>query len=353
MQGVTSLRRIQEFLMKGEDQKDRDADNVIAAVETAAPDAPSIAVEHATYTWEDNDSTALSDINFTAKKGQLIGIIGEVGCGKSAFFRSLLGNLHKTNGMALYNGKIGYVAQNAWVQNLTVHDNVVFGKKHNNDVYEKVVAACELRNDLENFPGADQMEVGIGGSNLSGGQKQRLALARAAYQNADIYLLDDCLSAVDANVGQNIFNNCIKSILREKTRVLITQTFQYLPECDYIYVMKNNTFVEQGTFEELHAQQGSEFLRLYSNYVANVSHQDEHGKRILKRKMKNGIKVTQLIHGESRDTSSILKTMMTYIKYGGWFNFAMVVFFFFVSSFLLLASNFWLVLWTDPSKKDQ
>ncbi|EKE39242.1 hypothetical protein ENUP19_0252G0038 [Entamoeba nuttalli] len=352
MQGVTSMRRIQEFLLKGEDQKDRDADNVIVAVEPASPDSPVIAVEHASYTWEDNDSIALSDINFTAQKGQLIGIIGEVGCGKTAFFKSLLGNLHKTNGMALYNGKIGYVAQNAWVQNLTVHDNVVFGKKHDNDLYEKVVAACELRNDLENFPGADQMEVGIGGSNLSGGQKQRLALARATYQNADIYLLDDCLSAVDANVGQNIFTNCIKGVLSEKTRILITQTFQYLPECDYIYVMKNGTFIEKGTFEELKANQNSEFSRLYSNYVANVSHGDEHGKRILKRKVKKGMKASQLIAKENTQTYAGFGTMLTYIKYGGWVYFTFVMLFFFISSFLLIGSNFWLVIWTDEEKKN-
>jgi len=139
-------------------------------------------------------------------------------------------------------------------------------------------------------------QTGEAGSTLSGGQRQRLSLARAVYQNEDIYFLDDTLSAVDANVGENIFNKCIRGLLAGKTRILVTQQFQYLNRgvggchcprsahasdktnlfaVDHILVMKGGEIVEQGSYAELAANKDSEFSRLNSNYEAQVAHAEE------------------------------------------------------------------------------
>ena len=106
-------------------------------------------------------------------------------------------------------GSVAYVPQQAWIQNGTVEYNIHFGKPSDKKRYDKVLEACALVTDLKILPGGDQTEIGEKGINLSGGQKQRISMARAVYNNGDLYLLDDPLSAVDAHVGAHIFENVI------------------------------------------------------------------------------------------------------------------------------------------------
>lgn len=150
----------------------------------------------------------------------MIAIVGSVGCGKSSILSSLLGEMNKLKGRANVNGTLSYIPQQAWIQNATVKNNILFGRDYDQEFYNKVVSVCALTTDFNILPAGDQTEIGEKGINLSGGQKQRISLSRAVYSESDIYLLDDPLSAVDAHVGKQIFDSVIgpNGILRAKTR---------------------------------------------------------------------------------------------------------------------------------------
>jgi ATP-binding cassette subfamily C (CFTR/MRP) protein 1 len=143
------------------------------------------------------------------------------------------------------------VPQQAWIQNATLKDNIIFGKPFDKLKYEKVLDVCALRPDLEMLPGGDSTEIGEKGINLSGGQKQRIALARAVYSDSDIYLLDDPLSAVDAHVGKHIFEKVVgpTGVLGGKTRLLVTHGISYLPFVEDIYVLKEGEISESGSYQ--------------------------------------------------------------------------------------------------------
>lgn len=168
------------------------------------------------------------------------------------------------NRIVFRQGSIAYVSQQAWIQNSTLQDNILFGKSLDKNLYNRVVEACALRPDLDMLPAGDQTEIGEKGINLSGGQKQRVSLARAVYNNADIYFMDDPLSAVDSHVGKHIFENVIgpSGILKKKTRVLVTHGITYLPEADNIIVLKDGEVTERGTYRQLLEKKGAfaEFL---------------------------------------------------------------------------------------------
>ena len=145
--------------------------------------------------------------------------MGKVGCGKSSLLSGILGEMHKLNdGKLIMNGTSAYVSQQAWIQNETVKENILFGKKYDEQFYNQVIQVCSLIVDFNIMPAGDTTEIGEKGINLSGGQKQRISLARSVYANADIYLLDDPLSAVDAHVGKSIFDQVIgpNGILKDK-----------------------------------------------------------------------------------------------------------------------------------------
>ena len=172
-------------------------------------------------------------------------------------------------------GNIAYVPQQAWMQNATVKDNILFGKVYNKAKYEGVIDACALRSDLKILPGGDSTEIGEKGINLSGGQKQRVSLARAVYNDAEIYLLDDPLSAVDSHVGKHIFEEVIShdGVLSDKTRVLVTHGLTYLPKCDHIIVLKEGKVSEQGSYHELVEQKG-EFANFLLEYMTEMDDQE-------------------------------------------------------------------------------
>ncbi|VEN59069.1 unnamed protein product, partial [Callosobruchus maculatus] len=177
--------------------------------------------------------------------------------------------MYKLSGKVNTDGSIAYASQQAWIQNATLKDNILFGRPYNKNEYEKVVDACALRADFNMLPAGDQTEIGEKGINLSGGQKQRISLARAVYSNADIYLLDDPLSAVDSHVGKHIFENVIgpKGLLKDKTRILVTHSITYLPQTDKVIVLKDGVVSESGTYLELLDRKGafSEFLLQHLN----------------------------------------------------------------------------------------
>ncbi|CAH1782332.1 unnamed protein product [Owenia fusiformis] len=213
-----------------------------------------------------NLSETLTDINMILPKGQLIGVCGAVGCGKSSLIASILGQMRITSGTIGVNGDIAYVPQQAWILNATVKENITFGLEMDEEKYEGVISACGLDTDLEQMPSGDQTEIGERGINLSGGQKQRVSLARAVYSDKEIYLLDDPLSAVDSHVGLHLFNHCIKEALQGKSIVFVTHQLQYLSQCNQIYVMKNGKIVEMGTHNTLLKNTSGEYSGLMQKY---------------------------------------------------------------------------------------
>ncbi len=149
---------------------------------------------------------------------------------------AILGEMNKLGGKYYINGSVSYAAQQAWIQNATLKDNILFGNQLDDKKYEKVIDACALVTDLNILPAGDRTEIGEKGINLSGGQKQRISLARAVYNDSDIYLLDDPLSAVDAHVGKHIFDNVIgpNGILYNK--VLVYEKLSHLSNSSLIFV---------------------------------------------------------------------------------------------------------------------
>ncbi|GAX82138.1 hypothetical protein CEUSTIGMA_g9566.t1 [Chlamydomonas eustigma] len=204
----------------------------------------------------------LSGIRFQLKKGELLGICGEVGSGKSSVLAALLGEmlpLHKEEGTEemmtdtgpLVRGTVGYCQQVPWIVAGTVRENIVFDSSWDEEWYKKVLQACALDADIAMLPAGDATELGERGINLSGGQKARIALARACYCRPAVQLMDDPLSAVDPRVGRTLFQEAIMTIMAGSTRVLVTHQRQYLPKCDRVMVMRGGRCAALGTWEEV------------------------------------------------------------------------------------------------------
>ncbi|KAG0088379.1 hypothetical protein BGZ92_006256 [Podila epicladia] len=214
----------------------------------------------------------LSNIDLRINDGSLTAIVGRIGQGKSSLLSALMGDMYKLHGVVKVFGDIAYVPQQAWIVNATLKENILFGQPFDQEKYDRIVFASGLVPDFAMLPAGDQTEIGERGINLSGGQRQRVSLARAAYQDADIYLLDDPLSAVDAHVDQHLWSYLIgpKGLLKDKTRLLVTHGVHHLEYVDQIVVFKDGTISETGQYTEL-LKAGGAFYQLIKEYSANVS----------------------------------------------------------------------------------
>nr|NP_995697.1 Multidrug-Resistance like protein 1, isoform E [Drosophila melanogaster]AAS64686.1 Multidrug-Resistance like protein 1, isoform E [Drosophila melanogaster] len=244
-----SVNRINKFL----NSEELDPNSVLHDSSKPHP----MSIENGEFSW--GDEITLRNINIEVKKGSLVALVGTVGSGKSSVVQAFLGEMEKLAGVVNTVGKLAYVPQQAWIQNATVRDNILFGQTYDRKRYNKVIDACALRADIDILSAGDLTEIGEKGINLSGGQKQRISLARAVYSDADLYLLDDPLSAVDAHVGKHIFEEVIgpKGILARKSRVLVTHGVTFLPQVDSIYVIKMGEISESGTFDQLVKNKGA------------------------------------------------------------------------------------------------
>ncbi|NWR32394.1 MRP1 protein, partial [Tachuris rubrigastra] len=390
VEASVSLKRLRVFLS----HEELDPDSIIRGPTTEAEGC--IVVKNATFSWSKTDPPLLNGINFTVPEGSLVAVVGQVGCGKSSLLSALLGEMDKKEGYVVVKGSVAYVPQQAWVQNATLEDNIIFGREMNESRYKRVIEACALLPDIEILPSGDKTEIGEKGVNLSGGQKQRVSLARAVYCNADVYLLDDPLSAVDAHVGKHIFEKVIgpKGILKNKTRVLVTHAINYLPQMDTILVMTDGEISEMGSYQELLEQDGAfaEFLRTYANTEQSMENSDTNSPSAKEGKpVENGVLVNEapgkLMHRQlsnsstySRDTGKSPQQSSTaelqkplaeknswklteadtaktgrvkasvywdYMKAIGLFMSFLSIFLFLCNHIASLASNYWLSLWTD------
>ncbi|KAG8412784.1 ATP-binding cassette transporter yor1 [Metarhizium acridum] len=200
---------------------------------------------------EEREPFKLQGLNFQISRNELVAVIGTVGSGKSSLLAALAGDMRKTNGDVVYGASRAFCPQYAWIQNTTLQNNITFGKDMDRDWYREVVRACALQADLDMLPNGDQTEIGERGITISGGQKQRLNIARAIYFNADIVIMDDPLSAVDAHVGRHIFDNAILGLLKDKCRILATHQLWVLSRCDRIIWMDGGKIQAIDTFDNL------------------------------------------------------------------------------------------------------
>ncbi|KAF9906098.1 hypothetical protein EC991_000965 [Linnemannia zychae] len=305
---IVGTSRIQAFLLREEN----DPDAIVRQdVTSDSVKEQSVVIRHGTFSWtkepsavdnsgssdeEDADETqsllrhsqdnevsqiqrpTLQQIDLTVKSGSLVAIVGRVGQGKSSLLSALIGEMYKFQGYVQTVGRIAYVSQQSWILNATLRDNILFGLEYDKERYDRVIVASGLEPDLAILPAGDQTEIGERGINLSGGQKQRVSLARAAYNDADIYLLDDPLSAVDAHVDQHLWTELIgpQGLLRNKTRLLVTHGIHHLQEVDQILLLKDGRIVETGHFEDLMAA-GQTFCQLINEYAVAHSNQSDSG----------------------------------------------------------------------------
>ena len=209
----------------------------------------------------------LRDVSIDILPGELVAVVGPTGVGKSSLVSALLGEMVQVKGTPInatgQGLKVAYAAQTPWILNATVRDNITFGEAWNPQLYDKVVAACQLETDLKALPHGDMTEIGERGITLSGGQKQRVAVARCAYgKHRDLFILDDVLSALDPEVASQVFERCVLSHLKGTTRVLVTNRLDLAPRCDRVIVLEltadgSGTVSAIGTHEELLRAGGS------------------------------------------------------------------------------------------------
>ena len=214
---------------------------------------PYLLISDVSCSWnQDNGAKTLNNITLNMGcNDNMLAITGAVGSGKSSLLTAILGDLPLCAGQISFYGKVAYVPQIPWVFSGTIRENILFGLPFNQEKFLKVVHVCGLTKDLAVFSNGDMTEIGQRGVTLSGGQKARVGLARAVYSEADIYLMDDPLSAVDIKVGRRLFDACIVGHLSGRIRLLVTHQLQYLKEVHDIAVMENGSIVHQGGYVEL------------------------------------------------------------------------------------------------------
>ncbi|XP_069810525.1 ATP-binding cassette sub-family C member 10 isoform X2 [Dendropsophus ebraccatus] len=253
LEAGVSLERVQRFL--GLPEQD-----MLHYYRAQAP-STDVAVEmmNATFSWrsevsKESGSLTLHIQHLSVKKGVLLAVVGRVGCGKSSLLSAITGELTRLGGdlfVAHQEFGFGFVAQESWIQFATIRENILFGKEYEERLYRQVLEACALTQDLSILPAGDQTEVGENGVTLSGGQRARVSLARAVYQEKDIYLLDDPLAAVDTDVAAHLMDKCILGILRHRTRILCTHRTELLEKADVIVLMEEGKVVCTGTPAEV------------------------------------------------------------------------------------------------------
>ncbi|XP_014806693.1 PREDICTED: multidrug resistance-associated protein 7 [Calidris pugnax] len=256
VEAKVSLDRIQCFL----ELMDQDLE-AYYALDSPSGTATAVEMRCAAFSWApvEGESTRpplstgtlqLHIENLSVRKGMLLGVVGKVGAGKSSLLAAITGELIKQGGHVYVSDLeqgFGLATQEPWIQFTTVRENILFGRKYDARLYEEVVEACALSKDLNILPAGDQTEVGENGVTLSGGQKARIALARAVYQDKELYLLDDPLAAVDADVANHLMRKCILGVLKDKTRILCTHRTEFLEKADALLLIDNGRIVKTGT----------------------------------------------------------------------------------------------------------
>uniref|UniRef100_A0A8D0D0S8 ABC-type glutathione-S-conjugate transporter n=1 Tax=Sander lucioperca TaxID=283035 RepID=A0A8D0D0S8_SANLU len=337
MQAVVSLRRLGNFLCSDELRPDNveRLPHSIGMTHTF-----SVMIEGGTFSWTNEGLPCLQRISMKVKTGSLVAVVGHVGSGKSSLLAAMLGEMERRSGSVSIKGSLAYVPQQAWIQNASLMNNILFGEERTESWYQRVLEACALLPDLDILPAGDATEIGEKGLNLSGGQRQRVSLARAVYRKSDVYLLDDPLSAVDAHVGQHIFDRVIgpRGLLKDKTRVLVTHGLSFLSKADLVLVMDGGQISEIGSYMELMDRKGV-FAKFIHTFSGN-------------RRRDSGIprdKTTD--HCEIKELCFQVKLQMyrEYFKTVGLLFIMTIIFLCAFQQASSLAYSYWLSLWADEA----
>ncbi|CAF3773412.1 unnamed protein product [Rotaria sp. Silwood1] len=279
---MAAQKRIRTFLLLDESERDnrllstsfKDIVEIDKIDENSIKQTSQVICNLKQAQWEKNGKFSLKNIIFDAHPGDLICIIGPVGSGKSSLLQTLTGEITYFDGKVRLYGSFCYVPQEAWIFSSSVKNNILFGKKYNYKLFQSVVHATALDIDFVQLSHGENTLVGDQGVMLSGGQKARVNMARALYHDADIYLLDDPLSAVDAKVSKHLFDKSIKNYLRNKICILVTHQIQFLQDATKIIVLDNGEMVQMGTYEELLVSSTS-FTQLLENINQHEQEQQQ------------------------------------------------------------------------------
>ncbi|CAM0874774.1 unnamed protein product [Alopecurus aequalis] len=245
IQARVAFSRISSFLGESELQKDQ------VSMEHCACSQYPIVFKYGYFSWDSSGNSNLRNINLEVKAGTKVAICGEVGSGKSTLLAAILGEVPKTEGMSQVCGKVAYVSQDAWIQTGSLQENILFGSNMDKQRYKETLRWCSLVHDLESLPFGDLTQIGERGVNLSGGQKQRVQLARALYYDADIYLLDDPFSSVDAGTAASLLNEYVMGALSKKTVLLVTHKVEFLHAFDSVVLMSHGQIMHAASYQEL------------------------------------------------------------------------------------------------------
>ncbi|CUA72234.1 hypothetical protein RSOLAG22IIIB_00899 [Rhizoctonia solani] len=298
----------------------------------------------------------MNNINLEIPKGQLCAIVGPVGSGKSSLLQGLIGEMRKTGGDIRFGGTVGYCPQTAWIQSISIRDNITFSQPYDEQKYQDIVRRVCLQPDFDMLPHGDLTEVGEKGISLSGGQKQRINIARALYFGCDITLFDDSFSALDAHVGKAVFDNVIRAggALEGRTRVLVTHKLDLLPHVDYIITLNEGEITEQGTYADLMAANGffARFISEFGNNSASENDapklQDDKKVAATKTKTTPGGN-TAIMQSEERATGSVnwkvYKAYFAAAKIGAIFPLLLLAISLFQGASVM--SPYWLVFWQE------
>uniref|UniRef100_A0A6Q2YIH7 ATP-binding cassette, sub-family C (CFTR/MRP), member 2 n=1 Tax=Esox lucius TaxID=8010 RepID=A0A6Q2YIH7_ESOLU len=298
--------------------------------------------------------------------GRLVAVVGVVGSGKSSLISAMLGEMHSTKGFVNVQGSVAFVPQQAWIQNATLRDNILFGSPVQETRFQATLEACALMPDLELLPGGVHTEIGEKGINLSGGQKQRVSLARAVYSKADVYLLDDPLSAVDSHVGKHLFDEVVgrRGLLKDKTRILVTHGVSFLPYVDEIVVLKNGCVSEVGSYQNLKDSKGafSEFLNTYAKEDGKKNTGGVTGDLCLSKELTSDgeescsallIFICRFFFSLSLylspSTQVKFSVYLQYLRSMGWCYTSMVFLVYFIQNVAFIGQNLWLSDWTNDA----
>ncbi|CAK9328612.1 unnamed protein product [Citrullus colocynthis] len=267
-QTKVSLDRISGLLLEEELQED-----ATIVLPRGTPNA-AVEIKDGLFSWDTSSPRpTLSGIQVRVEKGMRVAVCGVVGSGKSSFLSCILGEIPKLMGEVRLCGTSAYVPQSPWIQSGNIEENILFGSPLDKPKYKNAIHACSLKKDLENLPHGDQTIIGDRGINLSGGQKQRVQLARALYQDADIYLLDDPFSAVDIHTALDLFKEYIMTALADKTVIFVTHQVEFLPAVDLILVIKEGRIIQAGKYDDL-LQAGTDFNTLVTAHHEAIEAMD-------------------------------------------------------------------------------
>ncbi|KAI0313275.1 P-loop containing nucleoside triphosphate hydrolase protein [Amylostereum chailletii] len=271
IEAMVSAQRLSRFLHSDELQPD--ARRLLIQPRLRSGDVV-LEIKDGEFAWsKENPSPTLEGINLTLKKGELMGVYGRVGSGKTSLVSAIIGDIRKVEGEVNLYGTVAYACQNPWIMSATIRDNILFSHEYEEEFYNLVLDACALRPDLALMAKGDLTEVGEKGITMSGGQRARISLARAVYARADLTLLDDVLAAVDSHVARHVFNQVIgpRGILGTKARLLVTNSVAFISHFDQVVYLRRGIVIESGPYTKLENDTESEIYKLIHGHGNGTS----------------------------------------------------------------------------------